>query len=291
VGFVLLTVFPLGYALWLSLTNWDGVSPNWSFVGFRNYARLFQDDQTIASLGRTGLFTLITVPIAVVSGLALAVLVNRPLLGRGIWRTLFYLPAVVPPVAAALTFKMLFNRDTGAANGVIEAVGGDPIPWLADPYVRTVLIFLVLWGVGGSMIISLAGLQDVPKELHEAATVDGANRWQIFHKITLPLISPILFFQVVTGVIGALQVFVPPLLLAPVNGAAGVTTVPEGNYLFMVHVYAEYFAMGHFGYASALLWFLFLVVLVITGIVFKIGRRSVFYAVDPDDRGNRKERA
>lgn len=284
-GFVLLTLFPLGYAFWMSLTNTDGLSPNWSYVGIDNYVRVFQDGQTIASLGRTGIFMLATVPTGVAAGLAMAVMLNRDFRGRTLFRALFYLPAVVPGVAAALTFKIIFDKNAGAANAVVGAAGGEPISWLADPYTRFVLILMILWGVGGSMIISLAALQDVPRELLEAAKVDGASPVYSFFKITLPILSPIIFFQVVTGVIGSLQVFVPSLLLAPVNGAAAVTAVPEGNYLFMVHVYAEYFAKSHFGYASALLWVLFLFVLLITGIVFKIGNRAVFYGgVDPTER-------
>lgn len=283
-GFALLTVFPLGYAFWMSLTNTDGLSPNWSYVGIDNYVRVFQDQQTIASLGRTMIFMLATVPTGVAAGLAMAVMLNRDFRGRALFRALFYLPAVVPGVAAALTFKIIFDKNAGFANAAIGAAGGEPVSWLADPYVRMVLIFMILWGVGGSMIVSLAALQDVPRELLEAAKVDGAGPVYSFFKITLPLLSPIIFFQVVTGVIGSLQVFVPSLLLAPVNGAAAVTAVPEGNYLFMVHVYAEYFAKSHFGYASALLWVLFLFVLLITAIVFKIGNRAVFYGgVDPSE--------
>ncbi|GAA4721288.1 carbohydrate ABC transporter permease [Phytohabitans rumicis] len=284
VGLIGLTVFPLGYALWLSMTNSDGLSPNARFVGLRNYRELLSDPQTLQVLARTGLFTAVTVPATIVGGLFLALLVNRPIPGRAVFRTLLYLPAVVPPVAASLTFKLIFDRDTGAANALLEAVGVKPVTWLTDPFARYVLVMLVLWGCGNCMIISLAGLQDVPRELHEAAMVDGASTWQSFRRITVPIISPVLFFQVVTGIIAALQTFLPPVLLAPTAGATSdVKALPQGNTLYMVHVYAQYFNSARFGYASALLWVLFVIILIVTALIFKVGARTVFYGVDPKE--------
>jgi multiple sugar transport system permease protein len=284
IGFIGLTLFPLGYALWLSLTNSDGLSPNSRFIGLRNYGEILSDPQVLQVLGRTGLFTAVTVPTTIVAGLILALMVNRPVPGRAVFRTLLYLPAVVPAVAASLTFKIIFDRDAGAVNAALETVGAKPVTWLTDPYARYVLVLLVLWGVGGCMIISLAGLQDVPKELREAALVDGASSWQAFRNVTVPMISPVMFFQVVTGVIAALQTFVPPVLLAPtVGGTGAVSSVPQGNTLYMVHVYAQYFNSGRFGYASALLWVLFVIVLIITGLIFKVGAHTVFYDVDPKE--------
>ena len=281
VGFTLLTVFPLGYAFWLSLTDAQAITPRWHFVGLANYAELFSDSTTLASLAKTGLFTVITVPLGIIAGLTLAVMVNRPIKMRGLFRTLLYLPAVVPPVGAALTFKLIFDRDAGAANGILGIFDANPVTWITDPYARYVMIMLTLWGVGGSMIISLAGLQDIPKELHEAARVDGASAWKAFRHVTLPLLSPVLFFQVVTGVIGSLQTFAP-LLLAPNGTTSGVTAVPQSNYFYMINVLAQYFAYGRFGYASALLWVLFAVIMIVTGIIFKVSGRMVFYSAEPD---------
>jgi len=284
IGFIGLTLFPLGYALWLSLTNADGLSSNSRFIGLRNYREILGDPEVLHVLARTGLFTAVTVPATIVAGLILALMVNRPVPGRAVFRTLLYLPAVVPSVAASLTFKIIFDRDAGAANALLETVGGKPVTWLTDPYARYVLGMLVLWGCGSCMIISLAGLQDVPKELREAALVDGANSWQAFRHVTLPMISPVIFFQVVTGVIAALQTFIPPVLLAPtVTGTGAISSVPQGNTLYMVHVYAQYFNSARFGYASALLWVLFVIVLIITGLIFKAGARTVFYDVDPKE--------
>ncbi|MFF3335667.1 carbohydrate ABC transporter permease [Streptomyces sp. NPDC002888] len=280
-GFLTLTAFPLGYALWLSLTNADGLSNNSRFVGLDNYREVLSDPETMSSLARTGVFTAVTVPLTIAAGLLLAVLVNQPIRARGLFRTLLYLPAVVPPVGAALTFKLIFDRDSGAANGVLDALHLDGVSWLMDPYARWVLITLTLWGAGNAMIISLAGLQEIPKELHEAARMDGANTWQSFTKITLPMLSPVLFFQVITGIIAAVQSFLP-LLISLDPTPRGVTAVPEGNYLFMIHVFAQYFANGRYGYASAMLWVLFLIIIAVTFLVFRLSKGAVFYSVAPE---------
>ncbi|MFF7558594.1 carbohydrate ABC transporter permease [Streptomyces pseudovenezuelae] len=281
IGFALLTVAPMAYALWLSFTTFDGISPNWHYVGFGNYRELFSDTQTWQSLGRTGLFAITSVPLSIVAGLGLAVLVNRPLKARGLFRTLLYLPAVVPPVGAGIAFKQLFDQNSGAANGVLNLFGIDALGWLADPYARYVLIMTVLWTAGNIMIISLAGLQDIPRELLEAARIDGASAGRSFRSITVPLLSPVLLFQTVTGVIASVQTIMP-LLLAPDPTPAGITALPQSTYLYMMHVFAEYFAFGRYGYASALLWVLFVLILVATGVIFKATSGVVFYNVDPE---------
>ncbi|MGW3955769.1 carbohydrate ABC transporter permease [Streptomyces sp. NPDC004752] len=285
-GFLALTAYPLGYALWLSFTNSDGLSPRSRFVGLDNYREAFTDPETLASLARTGLFTAFTVPLTIVAGLVLAVLVNQPLRGRGVYRTLLYLPAVMPPVGAGLTFKLIFDRDSGAANGLLDLLGINGVAWLTDPYARWVLIVLTTWGVGNIMIISLAGLQDIPKEVLEAARMDGANRWQTFTRITLPLLSPVLFFQVVTGIIAALQSFAPLFISLTVT-PQGMASVPRSNQLFTIKVLNEYFSNSRYGYASALLWILFVIIILLTLLVFKLSRGAVFYSVDPEPAGKK----
>ncbi|CAM5309521.1 carbohydrate ABC transporter permease [Streptomyces aurantiogriseus] len=280
-GFLALTAFPLGYALWLSFTNSDGLSDNPRFVGLDNYKEVFTDSETLASLARTGVFTATTVPLTIVAGLFLAVLVNQPIRARGLFRTLLYLPAVVPPVGAALTFRMIFDRDSGAANGLLDVFHVNGITWLADPYARWVLIVLTLWGVGNVMIISLAGLQDIPKELHEAARVDGASPWQSFTRITLPLLSPVIFFQVITGVIASLQTLAP-LLISLDPTTKGIGSIPESNSLFMIDVLDQYLLGGRYGYASAMLWVLFLIIVTVTFVVFRLSKGAVFYSVEPE---------
>lgn len=284
-GFVLLTVYPLLFAVDVSFTNWDGIAESPQYIGTRNYERIAEDDRTLHSIVRTGIFTVTSVTLLVAIGLAMAVLVNQKIRGRGLFRTIFYLPAIVPPVAGALAWRLLFDRDTGAANGAVESLGGKAITWLDEPYVFYVLISLVLWGVGYNMLISLAGLQDIPVELREAAKVDGASAWRAFWEVTLPLLSPVLLFQVVTGVIAALQTFVPVLLLTQgARGAGAVSQVKESNYLFLVHVFGQYFTYQRAGYASAMLWVFFLVIVAVTAIIFKASSRAVFYSVDPKGR-------
>lgn len=284
-GTVLLTLFPLIYAFAISMTNWDGISPSFSWVGLQNYSDVLGDPDTWASLGRTGLLALAVVPITIVGSLLLAILLNQKVRGRTWFRVFIYLPAIVPPVAATLTWKLIFDRDTGALNAFLATLGIDAVDWFNGDAVFGVLICVMLWGIGAGVIINLAALQDVSQELLEAATLDGANPLQRFWHITLPAISPVMLFQTITVTIGALQTFVPALLLSPAAGAAAITAVPEANQIYMIDVYAKYFAFSQYGPASAMLWLFFLAILVVTVLTFRIGGRTVFYAVDPSEEG------
>ncbi|GCE30040.1 putative ABC transporter permease protein YesP [Dictyobacter alpinus] len=280
-GFLVLTVFPLGYALMISFTNFDGISERLHWVGFNNYLDVFHDTLAWAGLLRTVLYAVITVPCGIAGGLGLALLLNRRMRAVGLFRTIFYLPSVVPVVATAIMFQLMFDRDVGGINAFIELFHGPAISWLIDPTAFLVLIIMVLWGLGGGMIISLAGLQGVPAELLEAARVDGANAWYRFWRIILPMLSPVLFFQVVTNMIYALQTLVQPLLISPGGGAGqNVVAVPSGNQLYMVHVYAEFFYYQRFGYGSALLWVLFALILLITLLIFRSSALWVYYEID-----------
>lgn len=281
-GFILLTIFPMIYAFLVSFTNFDGASPHWHWIGIANYSELLQDSDTWYSLSRTILYTIIVVPVSVVLGLLLALLVNRQMRGISIFRTIFYLPAVVPIVGSVVIWKIMFDRDAGAINAILQQIGGPTITWLSDPTAFIPLIIVVLWGVGTCMIISLAGLQGVPGELREASRVDGANTFQSFWSISLPILSPVLFFEIITGIITALQTLIQPLLLAVSNGTASAVSVPRSNYLYMINVYAQYFYNQRFGYASALLWILFAIVLVITLLVFRSSTAWVYYEVDQE---------
>ncbi len=281
-GFLVLTVLPLVYAFLMSFTNFDGMSAHWHWIGLQNYAELLHDADVWASLLRTMLYTVITVPLSVAAGLGLALLLNQRLHAVGFFRTVFYLPSVVPVVASAVIWKLIFDRDAGALNAIIERLGGPTITWLIDPTVFYALIILVMWGVGGGMIIMLAGLQGIPGELHEAAKIDGATAWQAFRTVTLPMLSPVLFFQVVTGVIYSLQTYVQPLLLAQNNGAASVVSVPASNRLYMITAVQQFLYNQRFGYGSAMLWVLFLLVLGITLLVFRSSSFWVYYEVERD---------
>jgi multiple sugar transport system permease protein len=283
VGFVLLTVVPLVYAFLMSLTNFDGSSSLWRWVGLDNYRELLHDPSAWAALGRTLAYTAIVVPLSVACSLGLAVLLNRRLRAVGLFRTVFFLPSVVPVVATAIMWKLVFNRDSGLLNAILERLGIGAVTWLVDPTAFYALIILMLWGLGMGMVIMLAALQGVPPELEEAAIVDGAGRWQVFRHVTVPMISPVIFFQVVTGVIMSFQVLVQPLLLAETNSIGAAGAVPSSTHLYMVQVYQEYFSNQRFGYGSAMLWVFFVIILVITLLVQRSSQFWVYYEVDRDE--------
>jgi multiple sugar transport system permease protein len=277
IGFLGLTVIPLVYAFLLSFTNWDGISSHWRWIGWQNYWTLLHDSVAWHSLLQTFLFMAIQLPLSIIGGLFLAVLLNVPRRGVGIYRVLVYLPSVVPIAAGAIIWRLMFDRDAGAINAVFEALGGKAITWLLDPSIFFALIIMTLWGIGGGMIIFLAALQGIPTELLEAARVDGAKGFRAFFYVTLPLLTPVVFFQVIIGVIACLQTLVQPLLLT--QGAYGTYT-PTSIHFFMVDVYEQFFTYGRFGYGSALLWVLFFAVLILTLIVFRTSAFWVYYEVD-----------
>ncbi|NNC13694.1 sugar ABC transporter permease [Planctomonas sp. JC2975] len=282
-GFVLLTFAPIVYALAVSFTNYDGASPLWRFVGFSNYVEIFTESPDVwASLLRTFGYTILVVPLSVAGGLVLAILVNRRIRARGVVRAIFFVPSVVPVVAVAIMWRLIFNRDAGLLNGILAIFGIHPVTWLADPYAFYALLIMTLWGLGGGMIISLAALQDVPAELEEAARLDGAGTWRTIWNVTVPLISPMLYFQVITGIIASLQVLVQPLLLAETSTVSQSSNVPTSSTMYMVEVYNEFFFNHRFGFGSAMLWIFFVIVLSLTLILQRASRRFVFYQVDTD---------
>ncbi|MEV4019689.1 sugar ABC transporter permease [Nonomuraea angiospora] len=281
-GFLLLTAAPMVYAFAVSLTNFDGSSPRWRWVGLRNYVELLGDDDAWAALLRTIGYTAIAVPLSVAGSLGLALLLNRRLKAVGLWRTIFFLPSVVPVVAMAIMWKLVLNRDAGILNSILSVANVPPITWLVDPMAFYALIILTLWGLGGGMIIMLAALQGVPPALEEAARVDGASRWKVFRHVTVPMISPVIYFQVCTGVIATLQIVVQPLLLAETNSISGVGQVPQSTHLYMVQAYQEFFVSNRFGYGSAMLWVFFVVILAFTLLVQRSSRMWVHYEVDSD---------
>lgn len=282
-GFVLLTLAPVLYALVVSFSNYDGASPLWRFVGFSNYVEIFTASPDVwTSLLRTFGYTILVVPLTVAGGLFLAVLVNRRIRARGIVRAIFFVPSVVPVVAVAIMWRLIFNRDAGLLNGLLFVLGVKQVTWLADPYAFYALVIMTLWGLGGGMIISLAALQDVPLELEEAARLDGAGTWRMIWNVTVPLISPMLYFQVITGIIASLQVVVQPLLLSETSTVSQSSNVPTSSTLYMVDVYNEFFFNHRFGFGSAMLWVFFVIILALTLALQRASRRFVFYQVDTD---------
>ncbi|NOG50706.1 MAG: sugar ABC transporter permease [Chloroflexi bacterium] len=221
-------------------------------------------------------YSLLYLPLEVMCGIGLAVLMNLKLRGIGIFRTIFYMPSVVPQVAAALVWVWMLNQRYGVINTLLRNVGVNGPNWLGSPhYVLPSLVLIALWGVGGSAIIYLAGLQNIPQVMYEAATVDGANAFQKFFRITLPLLSPTIFFQLVLGLIGVFQTFTPAFI------AAGETGGPlQSGLFYMLYIYNRGFISLRMGYASALAWIMTLFILVVTVIVLRSSRYWVYYETD-----------
>jgi multiple sugar transport system permease protein len=266
-GFIFLSVIPMLVGFLISFTNYDGLNLNkLAFVGTRNYGTVFKDPSAQYGFSRTLIWAAINLPLWLAVSLLIALLVNVKLKGNGIFRTLLYLPAVIPPVALVWTWKILLEQNFGLVNGVLSLVRpGTAIPWLST-YAMLGLTSIALWnGLGFGMIVFLAGLQDIPQELIDAARVDGAGNFQVFFRVILPLISPIIFFQLILGLISALQQFVLPMLAA----TSVSTKIPARSvYLYMVHVYRTLFGTGRFGQGMAMLWLLIIMIGVLTFIVF-----------------------
>ncbi len=280
IGFFAFQLLPILFTLFLSFTDYTANTEfklgNFHFVGWENYQHLFSDPMALPSMGITLKFALIGIPLGLIVPLALAVLVNsRRLLMSSLFRTLFYLPSVIPVVAGTIIFGGVMNAQSGWLNLVLKAVGiADPPRWFTDPaWAGFALNLLAIWAVGNAMIILLAGLQGVPTELYEAATVDGAGPITKFFYITVPMVSPVIFYNVTIGVIGAFQYFVPALLIGGVNGD------PQRSLLFFPMVfYREAFVLSHMGYASVLAMVIFVVTMAATGLLFFFGQRLVYYA-------------
>jgi multiple sugar transport system permease protein len=280
-GTLLLTLFPVGYAFYLSFTSWNGLTSNLPWAGLSNYQQVLTSSDTLQSLERTILLVALVVPCTVAGSLVLAVLLDKRIRGRIVLRTLIYLPAVVPPVAAALIWKIVFEKDSGDANRLLARFDVRPVSWLTGNAAFVVLIIVLLWGLGTGIIINLAALQTVPSDQVEAAKIDGAGALTTFRHVTFPAISPVLLFLTVMVSITTLQTFVPAILLSPISNTDIVTNVPNANRVYMVNVYEQFFAYSRYGYGSAMLVVFFVVILAITFLVFKVLGRSVFYAVDP----------
>ena len=283
IGFLLFYFFPMIASFVLSLFDFNPAVPDEAvFVGFDNWYRaLFVDKEVLQSFVRTIHFSAISLPIGMVFTLFLALLMNSEhVMGKSLYRTLFYLPTMIPLVATVLIWNGVLNEQTGWINIIIEnltgieATGTEGIRWLANPsLVYYAYTMFALWGIGNGMIIFLAGLQGVPTEIYEASEIDGANWIHRLYKITLPLITPVIFYQLILSVIISLQYFLAPFVL---NGGSGF---PEGKTRFyMVYFYKQSFSFFNMGYGATLAWLMFIVALIITGILFGTARYWVYYA-------------
>jgi multiple sugar transport system permease protein len=279
-GFLALTSVPLVLAFAMSLSNLTTVNlhTNLQYVGADNYVRAYHDHEMWYAMQRTGVLMITIVPLWIVTQLGLAMILNAGIKFLGLWRTLFYIAVIVPVVAKAFIWKAITAQDGGLINRVLGALGGSSnVDWLLDHSTAS-LIMLLLWGGAGiGMLIFLAGLKGIPEELYEVARIDGANAVRRFTSITLPLLTPVIMFQLVWGLVGAANVFVEPILLSPGLQQGLGSTVPTENVFFNLYALQRIFGEGDFGYGAAIAWIFVAFLLVVTTLVFLSGRFWVFY--------------
>ncbi len=276
VGFILLTVGPMLASLYFSFTNYNIISPP-SWIGIGNYTELFQDPLFWKSLQVTLYFAVLSLPSSLVLGFILAILLNQKIKGIGLWRTIYFLPSVLSGVAVTLLWIMLFNPQIGVVNQILEKVGIKGPSWLSDPlWALPALAIMALWGVGQNMIIYLAGLQSVPADMYDAAKVDGANALQRFRYVTIPMMSPVLFYNLVLGLIGTFSYFTQVYIAS--NAATREIGGPARATLFYnLYLFQNAFRYGRMGYASAMAWVLFIIVLILTALIFRSSSLWVYY--------------
>ena len=274
IGFVLFSALPMIASLGLSLTDFDPRRPNEiSFIGLGNYARMVRDPILLESLWVTVRFALMLVPLTLAFALAVAMLVNSTLLaGRSVFRTLFYMPMQIPIVASTVVWIGVLNASNGWLNYGLEAIGIPGPNWLNSTiWVGPALALMGLWGIGNMMLIFLAGLQSVPSELYDAAKVDGAGPWGRFRHVTVPMISPVLFYNLIIALIATFQYFTQAYVVSNGRGDPDRATL-----FFNLNLYREAFTFFDMGYASALAWLLFVIVLGLTVILFKTAGSWVY---------------
>lgn len=263
-------VIPGGVATWLSFQEWNLISPA-KFAGLKNFQKLFEDPLFLQALKVTTNYTLISVPLSMVLGFALALLMNQRVRGIRYFRTIYYLPSIVPAVASAVLWAWIFNSEFGLLNTVLRMFGMPKVNWLLDTkWAMPAMILMSLWTLGAGMVIYLAGLQGIPQDYYEAAEIDGAGRWAKLWSITIPLMSPVIFFTLIIGIIGSFQVFTAGFLLT--DGG------PQNATLFYtLYIYRNAFRYFEMGYAAALAWVLFFIILVLTLLVVRYLGARVYY--------------
>jgi len=271
VGFLVFTLGPMVASIYFSLTEYSVLQPA-KFIGLNNFVRMFTNDPRYwISIENTVYYTVLQVPLGIIVALIIAILLNQGLRGETFFRTAYYMPSVVSGVAVSMLWLWLFDPTLGLVNNILEHLGIDGPRWLQDPtWSKPALVIMSVFGIGGTMVIFLAGLQGISESYYEAAMVDGANWWQKTWNITIPMITPTIFFNLVMGFIGSFQVFTQAYVMT--NGG------PVNSTLFYVlYLYQNAFRFFKMGYASAMAWVLFFIVLGLTLIQFRLAGRWVYY--------------
>ncbi len=271
VGFLAFTLYPVLASVYYSFCDYDVLStPVWT--GALNYRDMFSDAVFWKALVNTLYFTAFSLPLGLVLAFLVAVLLNNQVRLRPLFRTCFFLPSLVPVVAVAMLWLWIFNGSFGLLNYALGLCGIAGPNWLSDEqWTKPALIMTTLWGVGGSMVIYLAALQDVPRDLYDSADIDGANAWHRLRHITFPMVSPVIYFNLVMGIIGSLQVFAGPYIMF--NGSG-----PNRSALFYAtYIYENAFSYNQMGYACAMAWVLFLIILGLTWVATRATRKHIYY--------------
>jgi len=270
-GLLIWTIGPMIASLYFSFTDYKVVG-SYHWVGFQNYVDIFKNDLDFKkSLFVTFYFAIGSTFFTLLAALIVAVLMNMNVKGQSIFRTMYYLPVIVPSVASNILWLWLFNPDFGLLNSILQFLGLPKLMWIYDENtVIPSLILLSIWGCGGTALIFLAGLQDVPKQLLEAVEIDGGNWWHKFRYVTLPSISPVIFFNLIMGLIGSFQAFTQAYVMT--EGGPNNSTL-----FYVLLIYREAFQKNNMGYASALAWILFIIILLFTLIVFRSSKSWVYY--------------
>jgi len=270
-GFLVFLAYPLVSSFYYSFTSFSVLrKPIW--IGLENYREMLGDEVFRLSLKNTLAFTAGSVPLATVAAILLALLLNTRVRGMALYRTIFYVPSLVPMVALGVLWLWVFNSQYGLLNETLRRLGLPDPAWLSDPaWAKWTLVIISIWGTGNAMVIYLAGLQDVPQSLYEAAEVDGARWWGKTRHVTLPMISPVILFNVVMGIIGTLQTFALPYVMFPGGQPA------RSTYFFSMYLYDNAFLYQRMGYASAMGWVMFLITLALTLLALKVLAKHVHY--------------
>jgi len=275
IGFLVFTAGTMIYSLVISFTNYNLATNTAPPVGLANYKQLLDDPLVLKSLGNTLFYALLAVPLEICFALLLASLLNHVGRGSGIFRTLYYLPKMTPAVATASIFLLLLNGNTGAINQALRAIGIQGPQWLIDPdWVKPSIVIMTLWGVSGTMVIFLAALKNVPRDLYEVASLDGAGPVRKFFSITVPMISGALFFNTIVLTIAAFQVFDQAYLLF---WRDQTNASPESSLFYAVYLFQQAFQQFNFGFAAAMAWLLFLILVIFTFVQVRVGNRYVYY--------------
>lgn len=271
IGFSVFLAYPLCASIYYSFCDYSVLKmPVW--IGTRNYENLMRDEIFWKTLTNTAYYAIFALPLGMVVAIALALLLNTKVKGLAFYRTFFFLPSLVPMVSLAVLWLWMFNGESGLVNAALGAIGIKGPNWLSDPeWSKPALVLLSVWGVGNAMVIYLAGLQDVPVQLYEAADLDGATAWQKTRNVTLPMISPVILFNLIMGIIGTLQVFTVPYVMFPGGSPA------RSTYFYTMYLFDNAFRYQKMGYACAMGWIMFLIILALTLVSLRLSEQHVHY--------------